>query len=103
MVQAIVLGFLAGLLGGTAFPHFVRGITRRTYPSVLGNSPVTNLVAGWFGLVGAALLAYGAAGRPLWALLSGAIGVLLIGLFHAGPGALPREAPRPAGGKGRAG
>jgi hypothetical protein len=93
MWQAMVLGFLAGLLGGNAFPHFVRGITRRTYPSLLGNSPVTNLVAGWAGLVGATLLAYGAsaADSPVWALLSGASGVLLIGLFHAGPGALRRQ------------
>jgi hypothetical protein len=96
MWQAMVLGFLAGLLGGNALPHFIRGITRRAYPTVFGNSPVRNLVIGWAGLVGAALLGYGAgaAGHPVWALLTGTVGVLLIGLFHAGPGAFPREQHR---------
>ena len=51
MWQAIILSFLGGVMGGNAFPHFVRGITKRRYPTRLGNGPVTNVVAGWAGLV----------------------------------------------------
>lgn len=97
MWQAIILSFLGGVMGGNAFPHFARGITKRRYPSGLGNGPVTNFVAGWAGLVIAALLFYWAhAGRhPGWSFGAAALGVLLIGLFHAGPGAFGRpETPR---------
>ena len=96
MWQTIILGFLGGVTGGNSFPHFVRGITRERYPNVTGNGPITNVVAGWAGLVLAALLLHWAhAGRhPEWAFGSIAVGVLLIGLFHAGPGAFGRpEAP----------
>jgi hypothetical protein len=54
----IVFSFLAGILGGNALPHFIKGITREGYPNVLGGSPVVNLVAGWAGLVITALLAH---------------------------------------------
>jgi hypothetical protein len=53
--QAIILSFLGGVMGGNAFPHFARGITKKPYPNRLGNGPITNLVAGWAGLVLAAL------------------------------------------------
>ncbi|MFV2171979.1 hypothetical protein ACFHW2_15510 [Actinomadura sp. LOL_016] len=46
MWSAIVLGLLGGVMGGNAVPHFVRGITRRSYPCALGNGPIPNLVAG---------------------------------------------------------
>jgi hypothetical protein len=94
MWQAMLFGLLAGVMGGNAIPHFVRGITKEPYPTVFGSSPVTNLVVGWTGLVLTALLALlaRAGQRPVWALCSGVVGVLLIGLFHAGPGAFGREA-----------
>ncbi len=103
MWQTILLAFLGGVMGGNAFPHFVRGITRRSYPSVLGNGPIPNLVAGWSGLILAVLLLRRAdpAARPAWAFAAAALGVLLIGLFHAGPGAFGRkETPAPEAAEG---
>lgn len=96
MWQTIILGFLGGVMGGNAFPHFVHGITRKRYPNVTGNGPIPNLIAGWAGLVLAALLIYRVHGdqHPAWAFGLAALGVLLIGLFHAGPGAFGRpDAP----------
>jgi hypothetical protein len=94
MLATMILGFFAGVVGGNSIPHFVKGITKEPYPNLLGNSPVVNLVAGWTGFVITALLVYGAdVGRhPVWAFVAGALGVLLIGLFHAGPGAFGRNA-----------
>ena len=97
MWQTICLAFLGGVMGGNAFPHFVHGITRKRYPNLTGNGPIPNVVAGWAGLVLAALLLYWAHGdrHPAGAFGSAALGVLLIGLFHAGPGAFGRrEAPK---------
>jgi drug/metabolite transporter (DMT)-like permease len=105
MWHAVLLGLLGGVLGGNALPHFVRGITRRRYPSALGNGPLPNLVAGWAGLVLAgSVLAWAHLHRhPLPAFGAVALGVLLIGLFHAGPGAFGRpEAADPPDGYGRA-
>ncbi|WP_433240718.1 hypothetical protein [Actinomadura nitritigenes] len=99
MWQTIVLSGLGGVVGGNALPHFVRGITRERYPNLTGNGPLPNLVGGWAGLVVALLLVHWAdPGRhPGWAFGSAAAGVLLIGLFHAGPGAFGRkETPTPA-------
>src|ERR1700677_1158239 len=92
MWQVIIFSFLGGLLGANAFPHFTRGITKTRYPCALGNGPIPNLVAGWAGLVIAAALLYLAhVGRhPGWALGAAAVGALLLGLFHAGPGAFGR-------------
>jgi hypothetical protein len=92
MWQTVGLSFLAGLLGANAVPHFVKGITKETYPSVFGSSPVVNLIAGWAGLVLATLCVHGAhIGRyPVWGLVFGALGVLLMGLFHARIGAFGR-------------
>jgi len=89
MWQAIVLSFLGGLFGDNAFPHFTKGITKEPYPTVFGSSPVTNFIAGWLGLLIAALLLYGAHVDlyPMIGLCSGAVGVLLAGLFHAWHGA----------------
>ena len=85
----------AFLLGANGFPHFTRGITKRRYPCQLGNGPVPNFVAGWAAFVIAALLLYLAhvSRHPGWALGSAAAGVLLMGLFHAGPGAFGRPEP----------
>lgn len=97
MWQTIVLGFLGGLVAGNGLPHFIRGITRRRYPSALGNGPIPNLVAGWAGLVlGGVLLWWAHLDRhPEAAFAAIGVSVLLIGLFHAGPGAFGRkEAPQ---------
>ena len=93
MWQTIILSFLAGVMGGNAIPHFVKGITKENYPNVLGNSPVPNFLAGWAGLVLTALLVYWAdvARNPGWSFVAGALGVLLIGLFHAWHGAFGRK------------
>ena len=55
----------------------LRRSSKRRYPTRLGNGPVTNVVAGWAGLVIAALLFYWAhAGRhPGWSFGSAALGV----------------------------
>jgi hypothetical protein len=85
MWRTILLSPLAGALGANATPHFVKGITNETYPNVFGGSPISNLIAGWAGLVIAALLVSLADVRrePVWAFISGAMGVLLMGLLHA--------------------
>lgn len=85
MIRAIALGLLAGLLVGNGLPHFIKGITRERYPTAFGSGPVANLVAGWAGIVlGAfALLAADIPAAPLAGGAALAVGVLLIGLFHA--------------------
>lgn len=92
MWQALMLGLLGGVLVGNGFPHFVRGITKRAYPCALGNGPIPNLVAGWAGLVlGTTLLWWAPIDEhPEASAAAIAAGVLLIGLFHAGPGAFGR-------------
>lgn len=53
------------------------------------------MVAGWVLLVIAAVLFYFAhLGRhPEWSIGAAAVGILLMGLFHAGPGAFGRPEP----------
>jgi hypothetical protein len=71
---------------------FVKGITKERYPTVFGNSPVPNLLSGWAGFVVAGIL-IGYADREHHALefwIAGAVGALLIGLFHAAIGAFGR-------------
>ena len=95
MWQAIVFGLPGGVLGANGLPPFTRGITKRRYPCGLGNGPVPTVLAGWAAFVMAALLFYRAhVGRhPGWSFSSAAVGVLLMGLFHAGPGAFGRPEP----------
>jgi hypothetical protein len=97
MWQTVGLSFLAGVLGANSVPHFVKGITKEPYPTAFGSTPVVNLIAGWSGFVLTALCVYWAQiGRyPALALVFGALGVLLMGLFHAGVGAFGRH-QRPA-------
>jgi len=85
--------FPRGVMGGNGIPHFVKVITKENYPNVFGNSPVPNLVAGWVALVLTVLLVHWAQVEqyPVWAFTSGALGVLLIGLFHAWHGAFGRN------------
>ena len=47
MLQSVVVGFFCGVLFGNGIPHFVRGITKENYPSMLDNSPTPNLIGGW--------------------------------------------------------
>ena len=93
MWQSVILGFFVGLFLGNGIPHFVRGITKERYPSMLGNSPVPNLIGGWLSFVVAGLLAQRVDMVHFHdvALISGAIGLLLIGLFHASVGAFGRS------------
>lgn len=93
MWQTIVLSFLMGLIGANGIPHFVKGITKENYPCVLGNGPIPNLIGGWLAFIVAALCAYRIypTHYHLPAICSCATGVLLIGLFHAGPGAFGRK------------
>ncbi len=92
MFQSVVLSFLVGVLAGNGIPHFVRGITKERYPCMLGNSPVPNFLAGWIPFVLAGVLAQYIDLQHFHAatLIVGVIGLLLIGLFHAGVGAFGR-------------
>lgn len=94
MITDIILSFLAGLFGANAVPHFVKGITKESYPCAFGNSPVPNLIAGLVGLVIAVLFVYftDVHNHSLVLLGAGALGALLIGLFHAKIGAFGRKA-----------
>ena len=85
MLASIVAGFLGGVFAGNGVPHFVQGITRSSYPCLLGNSSLPNLVAGWASFVLAALLLQVAAfdRYPSVVEASAAVGVLVIGVFHA--------------------
>jgi hypothetical protein len=89
MVKSLLLSLLAGILAGNAIPHFFNGIVRRPYPNVIRNSPLVNMLPGWAGLVLAGFcLAFSEITRFPWEALPGfAVGVLLMGLFHAGGGA----------------
>jgi hypothetical protein len=92
MWQAIILSFLAGVMGGNGIPHFVKGITKENYPNVMGNGPVPNFIAGWSALVITALLIHAVdiEHYPLEAFIFACLGVFLIGLFHAWHGAFGR-------------
>lgn len=84
MLVSIIAGFLAGVFIGNGVPHFVQGVTRGTYPCLFGNSSLPNLVAGWASFVVAGVLLHVADFTyPLVTEISIALGVLLIGLFHA--------------------
>lgn len=103
MWTAAICGFVGGLLAGNAAPHFLKGIARETYPTLLGDSALVNLVAGWAGLllamafVSLAFLSLaGVSASWLVVELSAAPGVLVMGVFHALGGAfwLKRRAAR---------
>ena len=93
MITTIILSFLAGVWFGNGIPHFMRGITKQNYPSMLGNEPIPNLIAGWIAISTTPLWLYwsNAASYPMAAWIAGALGVLAIGLFHAGPGAFGKH------------
>lgn len=85
----LVLSLLAGVMGANAVPHFVKGVVGERFPNVLGNSPLSNAVAGLLGLALAVLLGH-------WANLSGSgwegfagvfLGALIMAIFHGVGGA----------------
>jgi hypothetical protein len=93
MISTIIMSFLAGVWFGNGIPHLVRGITKQNYPSALGNGPIPNLIAGWTAIATTPLFLYWVHPADYfvasWA--AGAVGVLAIGLFHAGPGAFGKK------------
>lgn len=93
MASTIALCFIAGVLAANATPHFVKGITKEPFPTPFSPAPLPNLIGGWARYVLAALLLMWAnAGRhPLAALIAGALGVLLMGIFHAHIGAFGKK------------
>ncbi|MDR8411293.1 hypothetical protein MTP10_21480 [Nonomuraea sp. 3-1Str] len=95
MLLTAVLSFFAGVFGANATPHFVKGITKEHFPTPFGTGPLVNLVAGWAMYVIAALLAVGAdtAGYPAVAFTAAALGVLVMGIFHATVGAFGKRPP----------
>ena len=97
MLLTLILSFLAGLFASNGFPHFVKGITKEEYPCMLGNSPVHNLIGGWMAFVLAALFVnYAHMERfPIASFIASAVGVLLMGLFHAWIGAFGKDNAQP--------
>jgi hypothetical protein len=93
MWQSVALAFIAGVFLGNGIPHFVKGITKESYPCVLGNSAVPNLIGGWLSVVIAGLIARSAdlTDFPDASLISASVGLLAIGLFHASIGAFGRK------------
>lgn len=96
MLQAMLVAAFLGLFAGNAFLHFVAGITKKDYPSALGNGPVVNFIVGWLGLNISGFLSWWAwptlSAFPLTSALAASAGLLAIGLFLAGPGAFGRKA-----------
>ncbi|WP_426450342.1 hypothetical protein ACP26L_35605 [Paenibacillus sp. S-38] len=92
-MESVLLSFLAGVFGANALPHFVKGITKEPFPTPFGSSPVINVVAGWAMFILAGFLGYGAhiGQYPAATLPSIALGVLLMGLFHARIGAFGKR------------
>jgi hypothetical protein len=88
MIVTIALAFLAALVAGNGIPHFVKGITKESYPMIFSNMPVPNLIVGWLSFIIASVLVYLAkvSNYPVAAAISAAIG-----LFHAGPGAFGKK------------
>ncbi|MER7248690.1 hypothetical protein [Kribbella sp. NPDC000426] len=89
MIQAIVLAFLAGLMSFNGVPHFVVGISGREFPNLTGNSATNNAVGGLaaFAIAGA-LLALAHVADHVWAaLIAGAVGAVVMTVFHARRGA----------------
>jgi hypothetical protein len=93
MFVTVFLAFLAALVAGNGIPHFVKGITKESYPMIFSNMPIPNLIVGWLSFVIASVLVYFAkvSHYPLAAAMAAATGLLLIGLFHAGPGAFGKK------------
>ncbi|WP_146059112.1 hypothetical protein [Actinomadura rubteroloni] len=93
MIAAVIMSFLAGVWLGNGIPHFVRGVTKKPYPSALGNSPVPNLIAGWLAIATTPLflLLVHPAEHPIASWISAMLGMLAIGIFHAGPGAFGKK------------
>jgi hypothetical protein len=93
MLQILILSFFVGLFGANGVPHFVKGIMKESYPCAFGNSPVPNLIAGWASFIIAVSLSFwvNVEQYSIISLISGALGVLIIGLFHAWHGAFGRK------------
>ena len=97
MMYSIILCFLAGVLAANATPHFVKGITKEQFPTPFSPAPLPNLIGGWAMYVLAGLLLVWAhvGQHPLAALAAGALGVLPMGIFHAGIGAFGKKPTGP--------
>lgn len=85
----VLLSVLAGAMGANAVPHFVKGMVGERFPTVLGNSPVRNAIAGVLGLVLAVLLGYWAdLPSHTWGGFAGVVvGALTMAVFHGLGGA----------------
>jgi hypothetical protein len=93
MISTIGISLLIGILAGNAVPHFIKGITKENYACLLGNGAIPNFIAGWIFLNITGILIYFCNFKeyPLIAFSSCSVGIFLIGLFHAGPGAFGRK------------
>lgn len=87
MWELYVYCLLAGLFGANGVPHFVKGITGRTFRTPFGkNSSATmNVAWGWLNFAAAGILIFYANIHPhlLRALSMVALGALVMGLLLA--------------------
>src|SRR3954453_14837896 len=76
MIQAIVLAFLAGLMGFNGKHNFVQGITGREFPNLTGNSATNNAVGGLaaFAIAGSLIALAHVGDHQLGAVIAGALG-----------------------------
>jgi hypothetical protein len=88
------LTLLAAVLATNAVPHFVKGLTKEPFPSLLGPAPAVNVVAGWAMLVAAVVVGWAAdvPAHPWASLAAAGAGSLAMALFHAIHGAYGRGA-----------
>jgi hypothetical protein len=84
---------LAGILFANAAPHLIKGITKEPFPTPFGSNPAINFVGGWLMIVlGSFLLLWSQFTlHPLAALVSGCLGLGVMGYFHATIGALGKR------------
>jgi hypothetical protein len=85
MITTIVLSLFSGLFLGNGIPHFTEGNIGKEHPIPFGRSAAVNVITGWIMFVIAGIL-WHYADKTNYSVLSytfGALGLLLIGLFHA--------------------
>jgi hypothetical protein len=89
MLATIALSFLTGLMAVNALPHLVKGLVGEEFPTVLGNSPLRNALAGVSGIGLTALFALWAdmPGHPWAAAVSIALGAYAMAVYHGLRGA----------------
>lgn len=84
---------MSGVFAANATPHFIKGITHERFPTPFGGGPIPNFIGGWvLSLIAAGCVVMAdMSTHPVQAFWAVALGVLAMGLFHAGPGAFGKK------------